>query len=74
MQVTLPFIIVHGGDDAVTDPSVSEELYTSAQSKDKTLKLYPRMCHALTSGEPASNIDIVFLDIIKWLDERVSVS
>ncbi|BAF29541.1 caffeoylshikimate esterase isoform X1 [Oryza sativa Japonica Group] len=73
-KVTLPFIIVHGGDDAVTDPSVSEELYTSAQSKDKTLKLYPGMCHALTSGEPASNIDIVFLDIIKWLDERVSVS
>uniref|UniRef100_A0A0D9XYB4 Serine aminopeptidase S33 domain-containing protein n=1 Tax=Leersia perrieri TaxID=77586 RepID=A0A0D9XYB4_9ORYZ len=73
-KVTLPFIIVHGGDDAITDPSVSEELYTLAQSKDKTLKLYPGMCHALTSGEPASNIDIVFSDIIKWLDERVSVS
>ncbi|KAG8050886.1 hypothetical protein GUJ93_ZPchr0009g389 [Zizania palustris] len=69
-KVTLPFIIVHGGDDAVTDPSVSEALYTLAESKDKTMKLYPGMCHALTSGEPSDNIDIVFSDIIKWLDDR----
>ncbi|KAL6592822.1 hypothetical protein ACP70R_049274 [Stipagrostis hirtigluma subsp. patula] len=73
-KVTLPFIIVHGGDDAVTDPSVSEALYTEAKSKDKTFKLYPGMCHALTSGEPKENIDMVFSDIIKWLDERTSVS
>ncbi|CAM0950603.1 unnamed protein product [Alopecurus aequalis] len=73
-KVTLPFIIVHGGADAVTDPSVSEALYKLAESKDKTLKLYPGMCHALTSGEPESNIDLVFSDIIKWLNERASVS
>uniref|UniRef100_A0ACD5XQ49 Uncharacterized protein n=1 Tax=Avena sativa TaxID=4498 RepID=A0ACD5XQ49_AVESA len=73
-KVTLPFIIVHGGADAVTDPSVSEALYKLSESKDKTLKLYPDMCHALTSGEPESNIDLVFSDIIQWLDERASVS
>ncbi|XP_015699010.1 caffeoylshikimate esterase-like isoform X2 [Oryza brachyantha] len=71
-KVTLPFIIVHGGDDAVTDPSVSEALYTLAESKDKMMKLYPGMCHALTSGEPTENIDVVFADIIRWLDERAS--
>ncbi|CAD6258880.1 unnamed protein product [Miscanthus lutarioriparius] len=71
-KVTLPFIIVHGGDDAVTEPTVSEALYTLAESKDKTLKLYPGMCHALTSGEPKENIDIVFADIIKWLNERAA--
>ncbi|GJN28537.1 hypothetical protein PR202_gb16676 [Eleusine coracana subsp. coracana] len=73
-KVALLFIIVHGGDDAVTDPSVSEALYTLAESKDKTLKLYDGMSHALTSGEPKENIDMVFADIIKWLDERASVS
>lgn len=72
-KVTLPFIIVHGGADAVTDPAVSEALYTLAESKDKTLKLYPGMCHALTSGEPENNIDTVFSDIIQWLDERALV-
>lgn len=69
-QVSLPFLIVHGGDDKVTDPSVSKLLYESACSTDKTFKLYPGMWHALTSGEPPENIDLVFSDIVAWLDER----
>ncbi|CAA6654870.1 unnamed protein product [Spirodela intermedia] len=39
-KVSLPFIVVHGGDDIVTDPSVSQLLYESAASTDKTFKLY----------------------------------
>ncbi|XP_026459048.1 caffeoylshikimate esterase-like [Papaver somniferum] len=72
-QVSLPFIIVHGGDDKVTDPSVSELLYKTAASSDKTFKLYPGMWHSLTSGEPVENIDIVFADIFSWLKERTEV-
>lgn len=68
----MPFIIVHGGDDRVTDPSVSRLLVESASSSDKTLKLYPGMWHALTSGEPEENIEMVFADIIDWLDQRMS--
>ncbi|WVZ54991.1 hypothetical protein U9M48_005713 [Paspalum notatum var. saurae] len=71
-QVSLPFLIVHGGADKVTDPSVSELLYRSAVSQDKTLKLYPGMWHALTSGESPDNIHAVFQDIITWLDHRSS--
>ncbi|KAJ1688639.1 hypothetical protein LUZ63_012794 [Rhynchospora breviuscula] len=69
-QVSLPFLIVHGGDDKVTDPSVSKLLHESASSSDKKFNLYPGMWHALTSGEPPENIDRVFHDIIAWLDER----
>ncbi|KAL6011215.1 hypothetical protein ACLOJK_001660 [Asimina triloba] len=69
-MVSLPFIVVHGGDDIVTDPSVSQQLYESASSADKTLKLYPGMWHALTSAEPPQSIDLVFSDIITWLDQR----
>jgi len=69
-KVSLPFLIVHGGADKVTDPSVSELLYQSAASQDKTLKLYPGMWHALTSGESPNNIRTVFQDIIAWLDHR----
>lgn len=69
-QVSLPFLIVHGGADKVTDPSVSELLYQSAASQDKTLKFYPGMWHALTSGESPDNIQAVFQDIIAWLDHR----
>jgi len=68
--VSLPFLSVHGGADKVTDPSVSELLYQSAASQDKTLKLYPGMWHALTSGESPNNIRTVFQDIIAWLDHR----
>jgi acylglycerol lipase len=72
MQVSLPFLIVHGGDDKVTDPSVSDLLYRSAASQDKKLNLYPGMWHALTSGETPENIHTVFQDIIAWLDQRSS--
>uniref|UniRef100_A0A453KFM6 Serine aminopeptidase S33 domain-containing protein n=1 Tax=Aegilops tauschii subsp. strangulata TaxID=200361 RepID=A0A453KFM6_AEGTS len=56
LKVSLPFLIVHGGDDKVTDPSVSDLLYRSAVSQDKKLNLYPGMWHALTSGESPENI------------------
>ncbi|XP_058109842.1 caffeoylshikimate esterase-like [Magnolia sinica] len=71
-QVSLPFIIVHGEADIVTDPSVSKLLYESASSTVKTLKLYPGMWHALTSGEPLESINLVFSDIVAWLDERTA--
>ncbi|KAG0464712.1 hypothetical protein HPP92_018876 [Vanilla planifolia] len=69
-QISLPFLVVHGGGDVVTDPSVSQALYDSAASTDKTFKLYPGMWHALTSAESPANIDLVFSDIVAWLDER----
>ena len=70
IQVSLPFLIVHGEDDKVTDPSVSNLLYASAKSLDKTLKLYPTMWHGLTYAEPTEHIEWVFSDIIAWLDKR----
>ncbi|KAK1286652.1 hypothetical protein QJS10_CPB20g00866 [Acorus calamus] len=72
-KVSLPFLIVHGGDDIVTDPSVSQSLYELASSTDKMFKLYPGMWHALTSGEPEENIDLVFSDIVSWLDNRATM-
>ncbi|KAL6564180.1 hypothetical protein OROMI_015630 [Orobanche minor] len=71
-EVTLPFFILHGEADTVTDPEVSRALYERAGSSDKTIKLYPGMWHALTAGEPDDNIDIVFSDIISWLDKHAA--
>ncbi|XP_057484754.1 caffeoylshikimate esterase-like [Actinidia eriantha] len=72
-EVSVPFLVVHGGDDKVTDPSVSKLLYESAESKDKTFKLYPGMWHSLTYGELPENIDTMFSDATAWLDERVEI-
>lgn len=69
-QVTIPFFVLHGEADTVTDPEVSRALYERASSVDKTIKLYAGMWHGLTSGEPDSNIEAVFADIISWLDRR----
>ncbi|XP_010509018.1 PREDICTED: caffeoylshikimate esterase isoform X1 [Camelina sativa] len=71
-EVSLPFMVLHGEDDKVTDKAVSGELYEVASSWDKTLKLYPGMWHGLLYGETPENIDLVFADIIGWLDKRAS--
>ncbi|KAL3338927.1 hypothetical protein AABB24_027831 [Solanum stoloniferum] len=72
-EVTLPFFIVHGEDDTVTDPSVSKLLYEKAASIDKSFKLYPEMWHSLSYGEFPENRDIVFSDIVVWLNEKISM-
>ncbi|KAJ4848164.1 hypothetical protein Tsubulata_034125 [Turnera subulata] len=69
-EVSLPFLVLHGEDDRVTDKSVSKQLYTTASSTDKTIKLYPGMWHGLLYGETPENIDLVFTDIIDWLESR----
>ncbi|KAL3851349.1 hypothetical protein ACJIZ3_013231 [Penstemon smallii] len=70
-EVSLPFFVIHGGEDKVTDPSFSKLLYESASSSDKSFKLYHGMWHSLIFGELPENIEIVFSDIFSWLDERV---
>ncbi|XP_022138957.1 caffeoylshikimate esterase-like [Momordica charantia] len=69
-EVCLPFLVLHGEDDRVTDKLVSKQLYDEASSDDKTLKMYPGMWHGLLYGETPENIDIVFADITSWLEER----
>ncbi|KAG6496082.1 hypothetical protein ZIOFF_043930 [Zingiber officinale] len=68
--VKLPFFVLHGEADTVTDPEVSQALYECAGSADKTIKLYQGMWHGLTSGEPDDNVEAVFADIVGWLDQR----
>jgi acylglycerol lipase len=69
-QVKLPFFVLHGEADTVTDPEVSRALYQWAASTDKTIKLYPGMWHGLTAGEPDENVDAIFFDIVAWLNDR----
>lgn len=72
-QVSIPFIVLHGEEDKVTDKAVSIQLFNVASSSDKTMKLYDGMWHGLLYGEPEENTEIVFRDIVNWLDERAAV-
>lgn len=69
-DVKLPFIVVHGSADVVTDPNVSRELYEEAKSGDKTIKIYDGMMHSLLFGETDENVEIVRTDILSWLNAR----
>ncbi|CAN7062731.1 unnamed protein product [Brassica oleracea var. botrytis] len=69
-EITLPFFVLHGEADTVTVPEISKALRDPTNTRDKTIKLYPGMWHGLTSGEPDANVDLVFADIINWLDVR----
>lgn len=69
-EVKLPFIVLHGSADSVTDPDVSRALYEEAKSEDKTIKIYYGMMHSLLFGETDENVDIVRRDILSWLNDR----
>lgn len=66
----LPFIVLHGSADVVTDPNVSRALYEAAESDDKTIKIYDGMMHSLLFGETDENVEIVRTDILSWLIAR----
>ncbi|KAK4782648.1 hypothetical protein SAY86_007022 [Trapa natans] len=69
-DVSIPFIVLHGNADVVTDPVVSRTLYERARSEDKTIKIYEGMMHSLLFGETDENIEIVRNDILSWLEYR----
>ncbi|KAL3523430.1 hypothetical protein ACH5RR_016264 [Cinchona calisaya] len=68
-EVTVPFLIVHGGDDVVCDPACAEDLYKRAASEDKTINIYPGMWHQLV-GESDEDVERVFGDVVEWLRTR----
>lgn len=69
-DVSLPFIVLHGSADVVTDPSVSQTLYQEARSEDKSIKIYDGMMHSLLFGETDENVVLVRSDILSWLNQR----
>ncbi|CAI0407376.1 unnamed protein product [Linum tenue] len=69
-DVRVPFLVLHGSADVVTDPKVSRALYEEAASEDRTIKIYDGMLHSLLFGETDDNIAMVRRDILDWLCDR----
>jgi len=69
-NITTPFIVCHGDKDEITKLEGSQFLYDNAGSKDKTLKIYPGMCHVLMLGESKEKGDLVYAEIFDWIDKR----
>ncbi|KAG5142406.1 hypothetical protein JHK82_018101 [Glycine max] len=67
-KLRVPFQVLHGTADSITDPDASQKLYEQASSTDKTIKLYEGFAHDLLF-EPERE-DII-QDIIQWLNSRI---
>ncbi|CAH8312082.1 unnamed protein product [Eruca vesicaria subsp. sativa] len=67
-KVKVPFLVMHGTADTVTDPNASKRLYEEASSPDKSIKLFDGLLHDLLF-EPER--EIIAGAILDWLNQRV---
>jgi acylglycerol lipase len=67
-ELRLPFLVMHGTDDRLTDPRGSERLYAESPATDKTLKLWPDDRHELFNELDANAVIRVMCE---WFDARV---
>ncbi|KFK41786.1 hypothetical protein AALP_AA2G172000 [Arabis alpina] len=67
-KVKVPFLVMHGTADTVTDPDASKRLYDEAPSSDKSIKLFDGLLHDLLF-EPER--EIIAGEILDWLNQRV---
>lgn len=63
----LPVLILHGGNDQLTKPEASHNLFKHSTAEDKTLKIYDGAYHELLHE---INRKDVMNDITDWLQER----
>lgn len=66
-DVTLPALVLHGGDDPIADASGSRDIHAALGSADKTLKIYEGLYHEIFN-EPER--EQVLGDVVAWLDAR----
>lgn len=71
-ELSLPILLLHGGDDVITDPKLSQVLHDRCSSKDKTINIYPKAWHDMLFGEPEYLKKIIYSDIISWLNARLT--
>jgi alpha-beta hydrolase superfamily lysophospholipase len=68
-QITLPLLVLHGGEDSMASPKGAQFLYDNAASADKTLKIYPGLYHEIFN-EPER--EAVFRDLLDWCEQRIA--
>ncbi len=70
-RIELPLLVVHGGQDQVSEVEGSRRLYASARSDDKSLRVYDGLFHEVMN-EPEKAL--VLEEISTWLGARTPVS
>jgi alpha-beta hydrolase superfamily lysophospholipase len=70
-RITLPLLILHGGEDPMTAPAGSTFLHDNVGSLDKTLKIYPGLYHEIFN-EPER--EAIFGEVLAWCDQHLEQS
>ncbi len=63
----VPCLLMHAGDDQISDPEGTEEFFEACAASDKTLELYPGFYHELFNEVDKLS---VFSDMKTWLQRR----
>ncbi|KAK4770045.1 hypothetical protein SAY87_030577 [Trapa incisa] len=67
-SITVPFFVLHGTADRVTDPMASQDLYNEAASEFKDIKLYEGYLHDLLFEPEREEIG---RDIVDWMEKKL---
>ncbi len=66
--ITLPVLLLHGGDDIVVPPENSLVVMENISSNDKNRIVYPGLYHEI---HKEAERDSVFNTIIEWIEKRI---
>ncbi len=64
----LPCLILHGAEDHIIKPEVSQWFYDTIQSSDKMIKIYPEAYHEILNEEMKAH---VMEDTLNWILDRI---
>jgi len=67
-KITLPFIVLQGGEDKIVDPAGAQMLYDKASSRDKSIKIYEKLYHEVFNEPERAH---VLKDVETWLTAHV---
>ena len=69
--IDLPLLVIHGGADQLNNPEGAHAFFSAAASADKTLRVYPDVCH-----EPHNDLghEQVAADVTEWLARLLSTA
>lgn len=66
-SIKIPFLVMHGGADKISNPKGSQLLFDKASSEDKSIKIFDGQYHEIMR-EPEKQM---FFDaVVDWLDKR----
>jgi alpha-beta hydrolase superfamily lysophospholipase len=69
-KITLPMMLLHGGEDSMASPAGSQFLYDTIGSDEKHLTIYPGLFHEIFN-EPER--EQVFAEMLEWLEKTVDM-